>query len=90
VKGQLDGIRNPPLGSPEFDGAVWTDSGPEWLCGGGTTLVVRRIRAEMEKWDAVDTIGKEFAVGRKLDTGAPLTGTAEHDLPDYTASNTLG
>ncbi|GAA4158338.1 Dyp-type peroxidase [Phytohabitans flavus] len=89
VMGQLDGTRNPPLGSPEFDGAVWVDSGPSWLRG-GTTLVVRRIRAEMEKWDAVDTMGKEFAVGRKLDTGAPLTGTQEHDLPDYRATNELG
>lgn len=89
IMGQLDGTRNPPPGSPEFDGAVWVDSGPSWLRG-GTTLVVRRIRAEMEKWDAVDTAGKEFAVGRRLDTGAPLTGTREHDLPDYTATNALG
>ena len=89
VMGQLDGTRNPPLGSPEFEGAVWVDSGPSWLRG-GTTLVVRRIRAEMEKWDAVDTAGKEFAVGRKLTNGAPLTGTQEHDLPDYTATNKLG
>jgi len=89
VLGQLDGTRNPPLGSPEFDGAVWVDSGPSWLRG-GSTLVVRRIRAEMEKWDAVDAVGKEFAVGRRLDTGAPLTGGREHDLPDYAATNELG
>jgi len=89
VMGQLDGTRNPPLGSPEFGGAVWVDSGPSWLRG-GTTLVVRRIRAEMAKWDAVDSAGKEFAVGRRLDTGAPLTGTHEQDLPDYAATNGLG
>ncbi|MDQ7909395.1 Dyp-type peroxidase [Phytohabitans sp. ZYX-F-186] len=89
VMGQLDGTRNPALGSPEFDGAVWVDSGPSWLHG-GTTLVVRRIRAEMEKWDAVDTAGKEFAVGRRLDTGAPLSGEHEHDPPDYAATNALG
>ncbi|BCB91855.1 Dyp-type peroxidase [Phytohabitans suffuscus] len=89
VMGQLDGTRNPRPGSPEFDGAVWVDSGPSWLRG-GTTLVVRRIRAEMETWDAVDTAGKEFAVGRRLDTGAPLSGGREHDPPDYAATNELG
>ena len=34
--GQLDGTRNPPLGAPVFDGAVWVDSGPAWLHGGTT------------------------------------------------------
>ncbi|GAA4715911.1 Dyp-type peroxidase [Phytohabitans rumicis] len=89
VMGQLDGTRNPALGSAIFDAAVWVDSGPSWLHG-GSTVVVRRVRAEMEKWDAVDAAGKEFAVGRKLDTGAPLTGTREDDLPDYKATNQLG
>lgn len=89
VLGQLDGTRNPPPGSPAFEAAVWTDAGPDWLHG-GTTLVLRRIRAELETWDAVDVAGKEFAVGRRLATGAPLTGTAEHDLPDYAATNEIG
>lgn len=89
VLGQLDGTRNPALGTPVFDGAVWVDNGPAWLHG-GSTVVVRRIHAEMETWDAVDSVGKEFAVGRTLDTGAPLTGTRETDPPDYTATNRLG
>ncbi|MEJ3749800.1 Dyp-type peroxidase [Actinomycetes bacterium KLBMP 9797] len=89
VLGQLDGTRNPALGTPVFDGAVWVDSGPEWLHA-GSTVVIRRIRAEMETWDAVDVAGKEFAVGRTLATGAPLTGTRETDLPDYTATNRHG
>jgi dye decolorizing peroxidase len=89
VMGQLDGTRNPALGSAAFDAAVWVDSGPSWLHG-GSTLVVRRIRAEMETWDAVDTTGKEFSVGRKLASGAPLTGSREHDLPDYKATNQVG
>jgi len=89
VLGQLDGTGNPPLGSPVFAGAVWTDDGPPWLHG-GTTLVLRRIRAEMELWDAVDTVGKEFSVGRRLSDGAPLTGHHEHDDPDYAAKNEIG
>ncbi|WP_203718103.1 Dyp-type peroxidase [Asanoa siamensis] len=89
VMGQLDGTRNPPLGSPVFDGAVWVDSGPRWLHG-GTTVVVRRIRAELETWDAADPTAKEFAVGRRLSDGAPLTGVAEHDEPDLTKTNELG
>ena len=68
---------------------MWADDGPAWLHG-GTTLVVRRIRAEMETWDAVDRTAREFTVGRRLDTGAPLTGTDEHDEPDFEAVNDLG
>ena len=31
-----------------------------------------------------------ISVGRKLDTGAPLTGTDEHDPADFTAMNEVG
>ena len=48
-------------------------------------LVLRRIRAEMDTWDELDRESKEFAVGRRLDTGAPLTGERESDQPDLTA-----
>ncbi|MFF0579371.1 Dyp-type peroxidase [Streptosporangium saharense] len=89
VMGQLDGTVNPAPGTPDFDRAVWVGEGPEWLHG-GTTLVLRRIRAEMETWDAADRVAKEFTVGRRLDTGAPLTGTREHDEPDFTRLNALG
>lgn len=89
VLGQLDGTANPAPGSPAFAAAVWTDSGPEWLHG-GTTLVLRRIRAEMDRWDAVDTSGKEFAVGRRLSDGAPLTGRHERDEPDLAATDPSG
>ncbi|MEV0752967.1 Dyp-type peroxidase [Streptosporangium sp. NPDC050280] len=89
VMGQLDGTVNPVPGTPEFDRAVWVSDGPQWLRG-GTTLVLRRIRAEMETWDAVDRIGKEFTVGRRLDNGAPLTGRDEHDDADFEKLNAIG
>ncbi|MGC5009192.1 Dyp-type peroxidase [Streptosporangium sp. DT93] len=89
VMGQLDGTVNPLPGGPDFDRAVWVDDGPSWLRG-GTTLVLRRIRAEMETWDAVDRVGKEFTVGRRLDNGAPLTGRDERDEADFTKVNAIG
>ncbi|WP_433089045.1 Dyp-type peroxidase [Dactylosporangium sp. CA-052675] len=90
VLGQVDGTANPEPGTDVFAGAVWTDDGPQWLRGGGTTLVLRRIRAELETWDAADTAGKEFAVGRRLADGAPLTGRHEHDPLDLLAKNAIG
>ncbi|GII79949.1 peroxidase [Sphaerisporangium rufum] len=89
VMGQLDGTVNPVPGTPEFDRAVWVREGPDWLHG-GTTLVLRRIRAEMETWDAADRTAKEFTIGRRMDNGAPLTGTREHDEPDFTKLNAVG
>ena len=89
LMGQLDGTVNPAPGTAAFAAAVWGVDGPPWLRG-GTTMVVRRIRIELETWDAVDRAGKEFAVGRRLDDGAPLTGTAEHDPPDFDALNERG
>ncbi|WP_214414113.1 Dyp-type peroxidase [Sphaerisporangium fuscum] len=89
LMGQLDGTVNPRPGSPEFDKAVWVSEGPSWLRG-GTTLVLRRIRMELETWDAVDRSGREFSVGRRLDDGAPLTGRAEHDEPDFGRTDPSG
>jgi len=82
LMGQIDGTVQ-PLAGPQFDAAVWA-AGPGWFAG-GTVLVLRRIRMELETWDAFDRDGKELAMGRRLDNGAPLTGREEHDLPDLTA-----
>jgi dye decolorizing peroxidase len=89
VMGQLDGTANPMPGTDGFARCVWATDGPPWHRG-GTTLVLRRIRVELETWDAVDRRGKEFVVGRRLDTGAPLTGTHEYDEPDLAATDALG
>lgn len=91
--GQVDGTSTPRPGTAVFDSSVWgvgrTWPQPSWLAG-GTGLVVRRIRMEMAEWDTVDRPDRERAVGRTLATGAPLTGTAEHDVPDMAARNALG
>jgi dye decolorizing peroxidase len=81
VLGQLDGTANPR--GPEIDPAVWNDDG-------STTLVVRRVRAEIEKWDMLSVADKENAVGRRMASGAPLSGAAEHDEPDFTALDASG
>ncbi|MEU3458065.1 Dyp-type peroxidase [Micromonospora sp. NPDC006766] len=86
--GQLDGTANPRPGGP-LETAVWVPEGPPWLRD-GTTLVVRRISMNLETWDLLGRTERELAVGRRLDTGAPLTGDAEHDQPDFAATGPDG
>lgn len=85
--GQVDGTSNPKPGTSEFDTVVWSSEG--WLAG-GTGMVVRRIHMNLDKWDRLDRPGREQSVGRTLATGAPLTGTAEHDEPDFDAKTAIG
>ncbi|MGX7672535.1 Dyp-type peroxidase [Plantactinospora sp. DSM 117369] len=89
VMGQLDGTANPRPGSAAFEQSVWVGDGPDWLRD-GSTLVLRRIRAELETWDKLGRADKELAVGRRLDTGAPLSGRHEQDEPDFSAVNEAG
>ncbi|RSM58461.1 peroxidase [Actinoplanes sp. ATCC 53533] len=79
--GQLDGTANPR--DAVLDAAVWNPDG-------SSTLVVRRIRAEIEKWDLLSVADKENAVGRTMAAGAPLSGRHEHDEPDFTALDASG
>ncbi|MDR7276705.1 Dyp-type peroxidase [Catenuloplanes atrovinosus] len=81
--GQLDGTANPAPGTASFGTAVWREDG-------STQLVVRRIRAELESWDLLGRADKENAVGRKLDSGAPLTGVTELDEPDFARLDATG
>nr|WP_296763597.1 Dyp-type peroxidase [Rhodococcus sp. (in: high G+C Gram-positive bacteria)] len=82
LMGQVDGTVNPDP-ALDFDALVWN---PE----GGTSMIVRRIAVEMDTWDELDRGGREFAVGRTLDTGAPLTGVSEHDEADFDATDRFG
>jgi dye decolorizing peroxidase len=85
--GQVDGTTNPRPGTDDFDEVVWATDG--WLAG-GTGMVVRRIRMDLDKWDHLDRSGRDAAVGRTLANGAPLTGTAEFDEPDFEAKTSIG
>ncbi|WP_102192965.1 Dyp-type peroxidase [Microbacterium aurantiacum] len=85
--GQVDGTTNPQPGSKDFDRVVWSDDG--WLAG-GTGMVIRRIRMDLDKWDRLDRSGREASVGRTIAHGAPLTGTDEFDEPDFDATTAVG
>ncbi|WP_226533119.1 Dyp-type peroxidase [Microbacterium paraoxydans] len=85
--GQVDGTTNPEPGTADFDEVVWSADG--WLAG-GTGMVLRRIRMDLDKWDRLDRSGRDASVGRALANGAPLTGTEEFDEPDFEAKTSLG
>ena len=88
LMGQIDGTVNP--GTPaEFDRLVW-HPGPGWFAG-GTMMVLRRIKMNLDLWDALAPAEMEEAVGRTLPTGAPLSGgTSEHDPVNFSVADATG
>lgn len=70
---------------------VWADpNSPQAWMRGGSYLVARRIRMFVETWDR-DRLGDQEAVfGRVKGSGAPLTGQAEFDTPDFAAKGPDG
>ena len=86
--GQLDGTVNPRPALPEDEALIW-DDGSIWRAH-ASALVVRRIEMDLDRWDQADRIAREHTTGRRLDTGAPLTGGDEHSPPDLTAVDEIG
>lgn len=78
--GQFDGSANPELGSDHFAHVVWIDEGP---FAGGTSMVVRRIRMDLDGWDRADRTAREQATGTRMSDGAPLSGGTESSLADF-------
>lgn len=84
LMGQVDGTVNPAIDTPDFNEAVWANAAEQPWMAGGTMMVLRRIRMNLDKWDELDRASKELAIGRRLDNGAPLTGEHENDPVDVT------
>jgi len=85
--GQLDGSGNPS--GDLLAQTVWAADPQPWFAG-GTTLVVRRIQMDLDFWDRTTAERQEKVIGRRLDTGAPLTGTVETDALDLAAVGESG
>lgn len=83
--GQVDGTANPAAGSSELDDLVWVTDGPAWMAG-GTYLATRRIRMMLTMWDRMGLDVQEATIGRRRDTGAPLTGGDEFTAVDLDAT----
>lgn len=66
---------------------VWAgaEAGPSWMQG-GTYMVNRRIRMRLELWGATSLDQQQAAIGRYRASGAPLSGSKEHDPVDLGAT----
>jgi deferrochelatase/peroxidase EfeB len=87
--GFKDGTRNITT-DDDYARFVWIKGGDQHWLDGGTYQVVRKIRMLMETWDT-DRVGNQQRIfGRHKENGAPLTGSAEFDTPDFAARDAAG
>jgi deferrochelatase/peroxidase EfeB len=92
LMGFKDGTRNIKAeAADDLDDFVWVgrETDQAWMKG-GSYLVARRIRMLIESWDTDYLADQENVFGRFKTSGAPLTGKAEFDTPDFKATASSG
>jgi dye decolorizing peroxidase len=89
LMGQVDGTGNLASTDPLFPGVVWSSGVPAWFQG-GSMMVVRRIRMDLNTWDNLSREDQEKSMGRALATGAPLGLKNERDSLPLEAKNDKG
>ncbi|GAA0610860.1 deferrochelatase/peroxidase EfeB [Kribbella sandramycini] len=90
--GFKDGTNNLKLeDADKLEQQVWVQpgDGAEWMAG-GSYLVARRIRMNIEIWDRTSLGEQETIIGRGKGTGAPLGKADEFDPIDFAAKNADG
>ncbi|MBO4164809.1 iron uptake transporter deferrochelatase/peroxidase subunit [Micromonospora antibiotica] len=65
------------------------EDGADWMTG-GSYLVTRKIRMQIETWDRSSLTEQEQIVGRTKGSGAPLGRRDEFDEPDFAAKGDDG
>ncbi|MGN8048924.1 iron uptake transporter deferrochelatase/peroxidase subunit [Curtobacterium sp. 22159] len=93
LMGFKDGTRNVTT-DEEYERFVWIGAddagdGADWMAG-GTYQVVRKIRMNIEIWDADVVSDQQRVFGRTKIEGAPLSGGSEHTTPDFAAKGADG
>ncbi|MEU9207742.1 Dyp-type peroxidase [Streptomyces sp. NPDC048415] len=87
LMGQLDGTANPMPTDKDFAAKIFVPHGhgdEAWMNGGSYT-VVRRIRMRLDHWADLTRTEQEQVIGRRKDTGAPLS--APHHAPETTPTD---
>jgi deferrochelatase/peroxidase EfeB len=82
-----DGTDNlDPDDGTAMDRFVWVDASTDqpWMAG-GTYLVARRIRIQLEAWDRSTLEEQQETIGRVKSSGAPLGAREEDDTVDLSA-----
>ncbi len=75
---------------PAVAGATGQPAAATGWMAGGSFLVARKIRMEIESWDTDPLADQERIFGRSKATGAPLTGGDEFAPVDYAATGPTG
>lgn len=88
LMGFKDGTRN-IFEDADYERFVRVAEGPAWTRH-GTYQVVRKIQMQIENWDTDRVSNQNDVFGRHKVSGAPLTGKAEFDTPDFAEKDAAG